>query len=254
MTYNFSNKVALITGSGRGIGKATALHLARLGADIVINFLRKREAAEETAREIEALGRRALVVKADVSDEDDLNRLFEETDKTFGGLDILVNNAASGYIRPIMEQKVKGWDWTMNINARAALFTAQKAAPLMQKRGGGAIVNVSSIGNLRTLPNYVVIGASKGALEAVTRYCAIEFSPMNIVVNAVSPGLIDTDALDHFKDSDLMMAETKKRTPAGRLVEPQDVANLIAFLCSPQACMIRGQVIWIDGGWSVDVQ
>jgi enoyl-[acyl-carrier protein] reductase III len=258
MTHDFSTpfwgKVALITGSGRGIGKATALHLAKLGADIVINFLRKREAAEETAREIEALGRRTLVVKADVSDEEDLDRLFEETDKVFGGLDILINNAASGYIRPVMEQKVKGWDWTMNINARAALFTAQRAAPLMQKRGGGAIVNVSSIGNMRTLPNYVVIGASKGALEAVTRYCAVEFSAMNIVVNAVSPGLIDTDALDHFKDSDVMMRETKSRTPAGRLVEPQDVANLIAFLCSPQACMIRGQVIWIDGGWSVDVR
>ncbi len=258
MSDNFSNpfsgKVALITGSGRGIGKATALHFARLGADIVINYLRKQSAADETAKEIEALGRRALVVKADVSDEEDLTRLFEETDKAFGGLDILVNNAASGYIRPVMEQKVKGWDWTMNINARAALFSAQKAAPLMQKRGGGAIVNVSSIGNLRTLPNYVVIGASKGALEAVTRYCAVEFSPMNIIVNAVSPGLIDTDALDHFKDSEVMLRETKSRTPAGRLVEPQDVANLIAFLCSPQACMIRGQVIWIDGGWSVDVR
>ena len=258
MTYNFSNpfsgKVALITGSGRGIGKATALHLAKLGADIVINYLRKKGAADETAKEIEALGRRVLVVKADVSDEEDLTRLFEETDKAFGGLDILVNNAASGYIRPIMEQKVKGWDWTMNINARAALFSAQKAVPLMQKRGGGAIVNLSSIGNLRTLPNYAVIGASKGALEAVTRYCAVEFSPMNIVVNAISPGLIDTDALDHFKDSEVMLSETKRRTPAGRLVEPQDVANLIAFLCSPEACMIRGQVIWIDGGWSVDVR
>jgi enoyl-[acyl-carrier protein] reductase III len=258
MTQNFSNlfsdKVALITGSGRGIGRATALHFAKLGADIVINYLRKQSAADETAKEIEALGRRALVVKADVSDDEDLTRLFEETDKAFGGLDILVNNAASGYIRPVMEQKVKGWDWTMNINARAALFSAQKAAPLMQKRGGGAIVNVSSIGNLRTLPNYVVIGASKGALEAVTRYCAVEFSPMNIIVNAVSPGLIDTDALDHFKDSEVMLRETKSRTPAGRLVEPQDVANLIAFLCSPQACMIRGQVIWIDGGWSVDVR
>lgn len=137
MGFNFTGKVALITGSGRGVGKATALHLARLGADIVINYLRKQSSAEETAREIEALGRKALVVKADVSDEADLTRLFAETDAAFGGLDILVNNAASGYIRPVMEQKVKGWDWTMNINARAALFAAQKAAPLMQKRGGG---------------------------------------------------------------------------------------------------------------------
>ncbi len=253
MTYNFTEKVALITGSGRGIGKATALHLASMGADIVINYLRKQSAAEETAKEIEALGRKALVVKADVSDEADLARLFDETDKTFGGLDILINNAASGYIRPVMEQKVKGWDWTMNINARAALFAAQKAAPLMQKRGGGSIVNISSIGSGRTLPDYVVIGASKGALEAVTRYCAVEFSPMNIVVNCVSPGIIATDAIEHFKQGQDMLRVARERTPAGRIVEPQDVADLIAFLCSPHARMIRGQVILIDGGWSVDV-
>lgn len=254
MPYDFSNKIALITGSGRGIGRTTALHFARLGADIVINYLRKASAAEDTAREIEALGRRALVVKADVSDEADLSRLFEETDKAFGGLDFLVNNAASGYIRPVAEQKVKGWDWTMNINARAAMFASQKALPLMQKRGGGAIVNVSSIGSLRTLPDYVVIGASKAALEAVTRYAAVEFAPMNIVVNAVSPGLIDTDAIDHFKNGEIMIREATKRTPAGRLVEPQDVAQLIAFLCSREATMIRGQVILIDGGWMIDVR
>ena len=254
MTYDFSNKIALITGSGRGIGKATALHLARQGADIVINYLRKRSAAEETAKEIEALGRKTLIVQADVGDPADIDRLFTEVERGFGGLDILVNNAASGYIRPVLEQKIKGWDWTMNINARSALFTAQKAAPMMQKRGGGAIVNVSSIGGARTLPNYVVIGASKAALEAVTRYCAVELSAQNIVVNAVSPGIIETDALDFFPDRDKMLSIGKDRTPAGRLVTADDVAKVIAFLCSSDASMIRGQVIWIDGGWSVDVR
>jgi len=253
MPYDFSNKIALITGSGRGIGKATALHLAKLGADIVINYLRKQSAAEETARAIEALGRRALVVRADVGEPGDIDTLFATVEKAWGGLDFLINNAASGYIRPVAEQKVKGWDWTMNINARAALFTAQKAAPLMQARGGGAIVNISSIGNLRTLPDYVVIGASKGALESITRYCAVEFSPLNIVVNCVSPGIIATDAIQFFKDSEALLRLAKERTPAGRLVEPQDVAEVIAFLCSPGACMIRGQTIYIDGGWSIDV-
>lgn len=253
MTYDFINKIALVTGSGRGIGKATALHLASLGADIVINYLRKQSTAEATAKEIEALGRRALMVKADVGDPAEIDRLFDEITRQWGGLDFLVNNAASGYIRPVLEQKVKGWDWTMNINARAALFTAQRAAPMMQARGGGAIVNVTSIGSGRTLPDYVVIGASKGALEAVTRYCAVEFSPMNIVVNCVSPGIIDTDAMQFFQHSDVMLKLARQRTPAGRLVEPEDVAKLVAFLCSPDASMIRGQTIMIDGGWGIDV-
>ncbi len=254
MSFDFSNKVALITGSGRGIGKVTALHLARQGADIVINYLRKKTAAEETAREVEALGRKVLLVQADLGDPEDLERLFREVDTAFGGLDILVNNAASGYARPVMEQKIKGWDWTLNINARAALFASQKAVPLMQKRGGGAIVNVSSVGSVRTLPDYVVIGASKSALESITRYCAVEFSPYNIVVNAVSPGIIDTDALNYFSlGRDAMVQGAAARTPAGRIVTPQDVANAVAFLCSPDACMIRGQVIVIDGGYLIAV-
>ncbi len=253
MGYDFSGKIALITGSGRGIGRATALHFARLGADVVVNYLRKQSAAEETARAIEALGRRALVVKADVGDPDELDQLFDTLEREWGGLDFLINNAASGYIRPISEQKVKGWDWTMNINARAALFASQRAAIIMRRRGGGAIVNVSSIGSGRTLPDYVVVGASKGALEAITRYCAVEFAPWNIVVNCVAPGIIHTDALQFFKDSDLMLKLALERTPAGRLVIPEDVAKVVAFLCSPDAAMIRGQVIMIDGGWSIDV-
>ncbi|HEY3288929.1 MAG TPA: enoyl-[acyl-carrier-protein] reductase FabL [Anaerolineae bacterium] len=254
MPFDFTNKIALITGSGRGIGKVTALHFAKQGADIVINYLRKKTAAEETAREIEALGRKALLVRADISEPEEIDKLFAEIESGFGALDFLVNNAASGYARPVMDQKVKGWDWTMNINARAALFISQKAVPLMQKRGGGAIVNVSSIGSTRTLPDYVVIGASKSALESITRYCAVEFSKFNIVVNAVSPGIIDTDALNYFSlGRDVMVDGAAARTPAGRIVQPQDVANCIAFLCSPDAAMIRGQVLVIDGGYMIAV-
>jgi enoyl-[acyl-carrier protein] reductase III len=254
MPYDFTHKIALITGSGRGIGRTTALHFARLGADIVINYLRKKTAAEETAREIEALGRRVLLVRADIGDPEDIDRMFQAVEAEFDGLDFLVNNAASGYARPIMEQKVKGWDWTMNINARAALFNSQKAVPLMQKRGGGAIVNVSSMGSMRTLPDYAVIGASKAALEAITRYSAVEFAQYNVVVNAVSPGIINTDALDYFRlGRDVMVDGAVARTPAGRIVEAQDVANLVAFLCSPEACMIRGQVVVIDGGYTIAV-
>lgn len=246
------NKIALITGSGRGIGRATALHLAQLGADIVVNFFRNRAPAEQTAAEIEKLGRRALLVKADVGDPADIERLFAETDAAFGGLDILVNNAASGYNRPVMQQRVKGWDWTLNINARAALFCSQHAVPLMQKRGGGYIVNVSSIGSFRVLPDYVVVGASKAALEALTRYLAVELAPCNIIVNAVSAGPVETEALKHFGTAHIL-EQAARRIPAGRNVQPQDIAGVIAFLCSPAAFMIRGQTIIIDGGGTLPV-
>lgn len=251
----FAGKIALITGSGRGIGKAIALRLAAEGADVVVNYFRNRAPAEETVAAIHALGRRAHLVRADVGQPEDLERLVDEAVAALGGLDILVHNAASGYNRPVLEQRVKGWDWTMNINARAALFLAQRAAPIMAERGGGAIVNVSSIGAQRVLPDYVVVGASKAALEAVTRYLAVELAPLRIVVNAVSAGMVRTDALQHFPGMREHFEErfnyTLERTPAGQLLTADDVAGVVAFLCSPEAFMIRGQTILIDGGASL---
>ena len=249
----FSGKTAIVTGSGRGIGRAIALHLARNGADVTVNFFRNRITAEETAAEIRKLGRRALLVKANVGDLDDLGRLFDETGQAFGGLDIFVHNAASGYNHPAMEQKPRGWDWTMNINARALLFAAQRAVPLMEKRGGGSIVSISSPGSSRVLPDYVVVGASKAALEAITRYLAVELSPRNIIVNAVAPGIVETDALRHFDSlgADGLIQKAVNATPAGRLVTPEDVAGVVGFLCTPAASMMRGQVIVVDGGYTI---
>jgi enoyl-[acyl-carrier protein] reductase III len=196
--FAFDNKIALITGSGRGIGRAIALHFARLGADVVVNFFRNRSPAQTTVEEIRGMGRHAWLVKANVGDVDDLTHMFEMVESQAGGLDFLICNAASGYNRPAMAQRPKGWDWTMNINARSLLFAAQCAAPLMEKRGGGAIVSISSPGAYRVLPDYIVVGASKAALEAVTRYLAVELASRNIVVNAVSPGVVLTDALRYF--------------------------------------------------------
>ena len=251
------NKVALVTGSGRGIGRAIALKFAESGADVVINFFRNRAPAEETASQVETLGRSALLVKANIGDLEDLNRLFDETEAKFGGLDIFVHNAASGFNRPAMKQRPKGWDWSMNINARPMLFGAQRAATLMEKSGGGKIVAITSPGSTRVLPDYVSVGASKAALEAVTRYLAIELAPQNIVVNAVSPGIVLTEALQHFdiiKEDQELIEHAKSLTPAGRLVTPEDVAEVVAFLCSHAAEMIRGQVISVDGGYSLPVR
>jgi enoyl-[acyl-carrier protein] reductase III len=151
-----------------------------------------------------------------------------------------------------MDQRVKGWDWTLNINARAALFLAQRAAPIMQARGGGAIVNMSSIGAQWVLPEYVVVGASKAALEAVTRYLAVELASMGIAVNAVSAGLVMTDALLNFPGIHERFEEhinyTLARSPVGKAVGAEDIAGIVAFLCSPEAFMIRGQTLVVDGG------
>jgi enoyl-[acyl-carrier protein] reductase III len=250
----FKNKIALITGSGRGIGATIALHFATLGADVVVNYFRNPQTAIETAESIRKLGRKALIVKANMGELEDIEQLFDTIEQEFGCLDFYIHNAASGYNRPVMKQRVKGWDWTMNINARSLLFAAQRAVPLMENRAGGAIVAISSPGAGRVLPDYVVVGASKAALESVTRYLAVELSSKNIVVNAISPGMILTDALQHFEmvRSDVHLTEKAVNiTPAGKLVSPQDVAGLVAFLCSPEASMIRGQVITMDGGASL---
>ncbi len=252
----FKDKIALVTGSGRGIGRAITLRLAKEGANIVVNFFRNREPAEQTAEEIRCLGREAIVVKANVGETQAIEELFAAIEKAYGGLDIMICNAASGYNRPAMEQKVKGWDWTMNINARSLLFCAQQAVPMMKRRGGGHIVSISSPGSFRVLPNYVVVGASKAAIEALTRYLAVELAPHGISVNAVSPGIVETDALKHFdilRGKDII-PKVVQATPAGRICTPEDIANVVAFLCSPDADMIRGQTIIVDGGYILPAQ
>jgi enoyl-[acyl-carrier protein] reductase III len=251
MNTNMSQKVALITGSSRGIGKATALRLAHLGYDIVINYARSKSAAMEVANEIEALGRKVLVVKANVGDVDKIKSMFTQIDETFGRLDIFVSNAASGVLRPAMELEESHWDWTMNINSKALLFCAQEAAKLMERNGGGKIVSISSLGSIRYLKNYTTVGVSKAALEALTRYLAVELAPKNIIVNAISGGAVDTEALTHFPNREELLTEAKEKTPAGRMVEIEDMVNTVMFLLSEEANMIRGQTIIVDGGISL---
>jgi enoyl-[acyl-carrier protein] reductase III len=167
---------------------------------------------------------------------------------------VLVHNAASGYNRPALEQKPRGWEWTLNINARSLLFGAQHAARLMQPRGGGAIVALSSLGAVRVMPDYIVVGASKAAIEAQVRYLGVELATLGITVNAVSPGVVMTDALQHFsafQEVEERLTESIEKTPAGRLVTTDEVADLVLFLSSPAAKMICGQTIVIDGGQSL---
>lgn len=243
--------MALITGGSRGIGKEIALSLAKRNYNLVINYFRNRKAAAETAEQLKSLGADVLLVRSNVGDPAKIAEMFTEIDKYYGRLDVLINNAASGVLRPLMELEENHWDWTMNINSKALLLTAQEAAKRMEQSGGGHIVSLSSIGSIRVLENYTAVGVSKAALEALTRYLSVELASKNIVVNAVSGGAVDTDALKHFPNREDLLAEAAAKTPAGRMVEPADLAQTVLFLISDDAFMIRGQTIIVDGGISI---
>jgi enoyl-[acyl-carrier protein] reductase III len=242
-------KLALITGGSRGIGRAISLKLASEGADVIINYFRRTSQAEATAQEARSKGVNASIFKANVGETEKIDALFQEIESKYGKLDILVNNAASGTPRPAMELDAKAWDWTMDINARAFLLCAQKAAKLMPE--GGKMVSISSLGSRLVLPVYTSVGVSKAALEALTRYLAIELAPRKICVNGVAAGAVESEALKLYANDQSLPFFSVQKTPAGRMVLPEDIANLVAFLCSEEAYMIRGQIITIDGGFSV---
>ncbi|HYY64555.1 MAG TPA: SDR family oxidoreductase [Gaiellaceae bacterium] len=242
---NFDGASIFVTGGSRGIGKAIALRFAELGAArVAIGYLRNDSAAEAAAEEVRAAGAEPVLVRGNVSSD----RVVREV-SALGRLDALVHNAATGVIRPALEVEKKHWDWTLDANAHALLAFAQAAAPEMKP--GASIVGISSLGAVRVLENYVLVGTSKAALESLVRYLAVELAPRGIRVNAVSAGVVETEALDHFPNKETMLREGRERTPAGRLVEPGDVADAVAWLCSPAAEMVRGHTLVIDGGYSL---
>jgi enoyl-[acyl-carrier protein] reductase III len=235
----------LVTGGTRGIGKAIALRFATLGAKrIALGYLRNDNAAEQAAAEVRAAGAEPVLVRGNVASD----RVVDEF-ASHGPYTTLVHNAATGVIRAALETEDKHWDWTLAANARALLSLARACAPDM--RPGASIVGVSSLGSIRVLENYVLVGTSKAALESVVRYLAVELAPRGIRVNAVSAGVVETEALDYFPNREQMLAAAQKRTPAGRMVEPEDVAAAVAYLCSPDADMVRGHTLIVDGGYSL---
>jgi enoyl-[acyl-carrier protein] reductase III len=239
-----AGRTALVTGGSRGIGKAIALRLAQDGATrIAIGYFRSDDAAEETAEELRRLGAEPILVRGNITS----SRVLVQVE-ALGPLDVLVHNAATGVIRPALETEEKHWDWTLNANARALLSLTRTAAPSMAP--GSSIVAISSLGSIRVLENYTLVGVSKAALESLVRYLAVELAPRGIRVNAVSAGVVETGALEHFPNREEMLA-SGAANPAGRLVTPEDIAGVVSFLSSPDAEMIRGQVVVIDGGWSL---
>jgi len=242
---SFDGKSVLVTGGSRGIGRETALRFAEEGATkVAIGYLRNDRAAEETAEELRIRGAEPVLVRGNVASE----RVAREVAE-LGALDVLVHNAATGVIRPALETEDKHWDWTLAANARALLSLTRAAAPAMSE--GSSIVAISSLGAQRVLENYVLVGTSKAALEAVVRYLGVELAPRGIRVNAVSGGVVETGALEHFPNREEMLQAGRQRTPAGRMVEARDLADAVLFLASPRASMIVGQTLVVDGGFSL---
>jgi enoyl-[acyl-carrier protein] reductase III len=250
VTGRFQGKVALVTGGSRGVGKAISLRLAQEGADVIVNYFRRRSAAAETVAELRSLGVRAEECRANLAEVEQIDHLFDFVKNEFGRLDILINNAASGVPRTAMDLDARGWDWTMQINARAFLLSAQRAAALMPD--GGKMVSISSLGSRLAWPIYTAVGVSKAALEALTRYLAVELAPRSIAVNGIAPAAIESENMTRYTEG-MNIPKMVTQTPAGRPLKEADVAALTAFLCSEDAAMIRGQIIVLDGGMSLSM-
>src|SRR3989304_5697067 len=205
-TKNFlAGKVALVTGASRGIGRGVALALAEAGADIIVHYARKTSMAQGVVNEIQSMGRRAIAVKANFAEKEKIEVMMDHIEDIFGGVDIFIANAATGGFRSMLETSDKHWDWTMDVNARSILHCVQRLAPCMRGRGWGRVVTVTSLGGVRVVPNYSAVGLSKSVVESLTRYLAVELAPKGIIVNAISPGLVETDALSNM-DMDVKSA------------------------------------------------
>jgi enoyl-[acyl-carrier protein] reductase III len=249
MSRPLKGKTALVTGAARGIGRAVARRLAEAGCRVCVNYYNSSEEAEALVAELEELGVKAYAFQASVADRSSVEELFESLAERFGHLDILVSNAASGVLKPALQMNVKHWRWCMETNALSLNLLAQKARPIMPE--GSRILALSSLGARRAIPSYAFIGASKAALESLVRSLSLELAPDGISVNTVSAGVVDTDALSHFPNREKLLEESEARSLTGRLLRPEDVADVVYLLCLPEAACIRGQTVFVDAGYSI---
>ncbi|MBE3567745.1 MAG: 3-oxoacyl-[acyl-carrier-protein] reductase [Thermogemmatispora sp.] len=244
-------KIALVTGSSQGIGRAVALRLAQAGADVAVNYYRHAEAAEEVRAQIEALGRRAIMVQADVSQEEDVSRLFEQINRELGPVTVLVNNAGTTRDKLILQMSLADFEDILNINLRSAFLCTRAALRSMMKARWGRIVNVTSVAGLLGNAGQANYSASKAALIALTLSTAREMASRNITANAVAPGFVPTELTSKLTEQ--QRKQMLDLTPLGRFGTPEEVAATICFLCSPEAGYITGQVICVDGGMAMHI-
>jgi enoyl-[acyl-carrier protein] reductase III len=250
MYPELSGKHALVTGAARGFGRAIAINLARHGVKVVVNYRRSMTDAQQTVDAIRSIGGEAIAIRADVGRQDSLEKLFSAIKAEWGHLDIVVANAAFGVPGNLMDATAKYWDITMASSARSLIDLARLAVPLMTMNYG-RIISITSDGGQKVIPGYGVVGAAKAALESLTRGLAYELAPKGILVNGILAGLADTKSARSIPGAAEVIKHAKFHTPLKRIVEPEDIARVVAFLASEEAGMICGQFIVVDGGRNI---
>ncbi len=243
-------KCALVTGAARGFGKAIALRLAREGVKVAVNYRRSISDAQAVVDEIKAIGGEAISVRADVGKEKSVDCMFNVIQAKWDRLDIVVANAAFGVPGKLLDTTPKHWEVTLSASARSLLDMARRAVPLM-RYGSGRIISITSDGGQRVIPGYGPVGPAKAALESLTRGLAVELAPQGILVNGILAGLADTRSSRSIPGAHEVIGHARFHTPCGRIIGPEDVARVTAFLCSDQAEMICGQFITVDGGRNI---
>ncbi len=244
-----AGKVALVTGASRGIGRATALKLGAAGCDIAANYFNAHDEADSLCAALTAMGRRAVGLQGNVADPASVDEIFDGLRKHFDHIDILISNAASGVLRPLEEVTLKHWRYCLETNAFALVLLVQRALKLMPR--GARVVAISSLGAQRAMPHYGLIGASKAALESLSRALAYELAPRGVHVNVVSGGVVETDALNAFPMRRQIVAGFKRRSLARRALRAEEIADAVYLLCLPEAEMVNGHTVVVDGGFSI---
>ena len=248
---NLKNKTVLITGARRGMGRAHALILAKYGAKVIVTDIDLDE-CQQVVEEIKKQGGQALALRLDVTQKDEVAQVFQEAVQKFGRIDVLVNNAGIAEFQSFLIMSEEEWDKTLDINLKGQFLCAQAAAIQMKKQGSGAIVNIASVAMGQQgigFPNIAHYCASKGGIAALTEALAVELAPLNIRVNCIAPGLIDTPMINTVKSDPKTMEGMLGRIPLHRTGRPEEVSELVAFLASDDSSYMTGSVVVIDGGW-----
>ena len=248
--FGLGEKVALVTGASRGLGQAMAIALAQAGCHVALNA-RAADSLKETAEKIEGLGRKTLLVAGDVSDEAQVNAMVEKTQKEFGRIDVLINNAGVWEGSFLVRLTKANWDKVMQVNLTGAYLVAKAVGKVMLKQRSGKIINVSSISAFKPVAQSLAYAASKAAIIQMTRVIAVELGPAGIQVNAIAPGFFDTNMTHRYQDDKAILEAYVSRIPLRRYGRPEDLSGLIIFLASKASDHITGQTIVIDGGESL---